>query len=136
MDTVFRLQGDASSGEEASVKGSTFRRSIALRLPGAYSQYQLESVGGLPPSQIADASLFQRLFQSLSYICRGPTDWSGIPAHAMPKGAKHAEPKREGRNGKWVGEREKKGRLMGPKEPWFLDRRNFDRLIPRQQRGA
>lgn len=136
LDAVFRSEGDAASGEATSIAGSAYRRGMALRVGGYAAQFQMESSGTIPPAHMHNATLHTRFLRLIAYTARGTTDWSDIPPHVLPKGAKRAEVRGSAASPTKVAEeRERKGRLLGPKEPWFLDRRNFDRLLPMFQRG-
>lgn len=126
LSDVYRIRGSAvaaNAGNNNIVKtdrgslhvGIENNRNLIFKVGKEKLWYVLESAGGAKPN----ARGYMGFWRRLSYRLRGLTEWEGVPVErrseplASTPSRARAEP-----------------RILGEKEPWFLDRRAFDDIFP------
>lgn len=126
LSLVYRLRGSAmaaSLGKNKLVRtdrgdvhvGIQHRRDIIFKVGDEKLWYVLESAGGAKP----DSRGYKGFWRKFSHSLRGKTNWEGMPlekrSEQLSSSSHHSK---------------LESRILGEKEPWFLDRRAFDDILP------
>lgn len=135
-------QGDASGARrDARHIGSDERSSIEIKPGNDRWWYTLEASGGAEPIQRGYAGFWRRMSHSM----RGNTDWSADARDAEQSDNKErlalqrapsiltSQQQQQQQPSTATGPASPENeaeRILGPKEPWFADRRTFDDVIP------
>ena len=126
LDALFRRDPATAVGIDAAARGQAprvvdakgrggFKRVPTSLLLGEKDRlgYQLEAAPQVQPTVIETQSPYRRGWNRFKQSIKGNTDWSLAPGQV---GFSEAEQKAK--------------YSLRAKEPWFLDRSNFDRLFP------